>query len=522
MSIKNFFDGGKQISDSLGVPLNGGKCNFYEPTTTTPKTTYTTAALTVANANPAVLDSAGRANVWLNGNYRVIVQDSSSNTIYDEDNINPDSSTTVTALSSPTTLDANYNNRVIEVSGATTLTLTSAATLGSGWNVETRNVDTTNNVTIARANSGNTINGIGTNVTMYPGDAFLITVNSAADGFFTLAKISNEVDQIIYGNPGFTRNYSITATVAASALTIALKGADAADPANSNPVPFSFRSATATAGTYSYLRVTAASSLVISSGSTLGTTSGVASRTWIVCFNDGGTFRLGAINCSTSTNIYSLIDNGIASSTAEGGAGAADSAGVIYTGTAVTSKAMRVLGYIESTQATAGTWATAPSRIQLWTSGMKLPGDVVQIVRTSSGAVATGTTTTPTDDTIPQVGEGDQYMTYTITPTSAINYLYHQININGAASATSNLSTGLFQDGGANAIASIVHNVGANNIMNNFDMHHQMLAAGVIATTFTLRVGLSGAGTFTFNGQAAGRIHGGVAFSSMRCEEVMG
>jgi hypothetical protein len=36
----------------------------------------------------------------------------------------------------------------------------------------------------------------------------------------------------------------------------------------------------------------------------------------------------------------------------------------VYSTTARTSVAYRVIGYIESTQATAGTWATAPSTIQ--------------------------------------------------------------------------------------------------------------------------------------------------------------
>lgn len=157
-------------------------------------------------------------------------------------------------------------------------------------------------------------------------------------------------------------NGTLTATVAASALTIAIKTKAGADPSASDPVLVYFRNVTAGTGDYTVLSLTAATSFVVSSGSTMGTTSGVLSRLWIVGFNDGGTFRLGAINLSTSVAIG---DDVIASSTAEGGAGAADSAGVYYTGTAVTSKAMRVLGYVESTQATAGTWATSPSKLQM-------------------------------------------------------------------------------------------------------------------------------------------------------------
>jgi hypothetical protein len=45
-------------------------------------------------------------------------------------------------------------------------------------------------------------------------------------------------------------------------------------------------------------------------------------------------------------------------------AAASNSATLYYSTTARTSVAYRVVGYIESTQATAGTWATAPSTIQ--------------------------------------------------------------------------------------------------------------------------------------------------------------
>ena len=63
----------------------------------------------------------------------------------------------------------------------------------------------------------------------------------------------------------------------------------------------------------------------------MGIASATAVRIWIVGFNDGGTFRLGAINCAAATQIFALPE-GIASATAEGGAGGADSAGIVYAG----------------------------------------------------------------------------------------------------------------------------------------------------------------------------------------------
>lgn len=166
--------------------------------------------------------------------------------------------------------------------------------------------------------------------------------------------------------PAFTQigssfNLGLAVSVAGNALTIALKGADGNDPSATNPINVPFRSATAATGTVTVRTITAATSLVVSSGSTLGTTSAVKATLAIVGFDDAGTFRLGVVNPGALRPVM----DGIASSTAEGGAGAADSLDVFYTGTAVASKAYTVLGYIEITEATAGTWATAPSLVQV-------------------------------------------------------------------------------------------------------------------------------------------------------------
>jgi hypothetical protein len=99
----------------------------------------------------------------------------------------------------------------------------------------------------------------------------------------------------------------------------------------------------------------------VSSGSTLGTVSAVQSRIVVLALDNAGTVELAVVNIAGGTN---LTETGVISTTAEGGAGAADSASTVYSTTARTGVAYRVVGYIESTQATAGTWATAPSTIQ--------------------------------------------------------------------------------------------------------------------------------------------------------------
>lgn len=54
-----------QFFDNNGNPLSGGKLFVYTAGTSTKVNTYTDAALSVANANPIVLDSAGRCTIFL-------------------------------------------------------------------------------------------------------------------------------------------------------------------------------------------------------------------------------------------------------------------------------------------------------------------------------------------------------------------------------------------------------------------------------------------------------------------------
>lgn len=87
-----------QFFTSTGLPAAGYKVCTYTAGTTTPALTYTTSGLNVANANPVVLDSAGRANIFLAAaNYKIALLLPSSTTtnctngtqsaVWTEDNI---------------------------------------------------------------------------------------------------------------------------------------------------------------------------------------------------------------------------------------------------------------------------------------------------------------------------------------------------------------------------------------------------------------------------------------------------
>ncbi len=166
----------------------------------------------------------------------------------------------------------------------------------------------------------------------------------------------------VYASPVFSSegvsNLGLSVSVASNAMTIALKTAGGSDPSSTDPVQISMRSSTATTGTYNVRSATAATSLVVSSGSTLGTVSGKAEKLWVYLLDNSGTLEL-----AISRRLY---DTGsVVSTTAEGGAGAADSAAVMYSTTARTDVPCRLIGRISITEATAGTWATAATEVAL-------------------------------------------------------------------------------------------------------------------------------------------------------------
>lgn len=237
-------------------------------------------------------------------------------------------------------------------------------------------------------------------------------------------------------------NLGLAASVASSALTISIKDVTGANPSTSSPVAMPFRSATIGTGTPDVIALTAATSLVISSGSTLGTTNSAPFRLWIVAFNDAGTVRLAAVRAMLPTGIFALNEWTLASSTAEGGAGAADSAGVFYTGTAVSSKAYRILGFMdwESGLAAAGTWSSGPTRIQLFGPGVPLPGAALKSVSTSRNTQDsfTATSYTPTN------------ITAQITPDSACDLVGIFVNAPSVVSVSGLLGSFIIQRGGAN------------------------------------------------------------------------
>lgn len=317
-------------------------------------------------------------------------------------------------------------------------------------------------------------------------------------------------------------NLRLNCSASSSALTIAVKTNDTnADPSAGDKVTINFRDTTLTAGDYSSVDITAALSLVIPASQAVGTVSLKQFRLWVLAVNNGGTVELAVVNCllTSAGGVFPLDETALYTTTA---IATAPSAGVPYSTTARTSKAIRILGYVEYTSglATAGTWSAAPDKVQLFGPGVKKPGDIVQRVGNTTGAVSSSATTTPNDDTIPQNTEGAQVMSQAITPASGANMLEVEHLGNYSSSGGDYVTVALHQDSAADALAAQVVVCASGTHQHPCPLSHLMQAATASATTFKVRAGAT-ASTTTFNGKSGGRIYAGVMNSYLRVCEIM-
>ncbi|MBM4438745.1 MAG: hypothetical protein FJ029_16295 [Actinobacteria bacterium] len=148
-------------------------------------------------------------------------------------------------------------------------------------------------------------------------------------------------------------------------------------------------------------------------------------------------------------------------------------------------------------------------------------GKVKQMVSTVTGAVATGTTQIPQDDTIPQNTEGDEYMTLAITPVSATSNLKIQVTAHFAVNGGANVAMALFVDSTANALAVAAHESGAvSGAPIHATLTHVVASASTSARTYKVRAGPNGGVTVTFNGAGGARLFGGVYTSSIVITEI--
>jgi hypothetical protein len=162
---------------------------------------------------------------------------------------------------------------------------------------------------------------------------------------------------------------------------------------------------------------------------------------------------------------------------------------------------------------------TTPLAVADGGTGISTAKSVAQIVTYATGAMSTGTTPFPFDNTIPQITEGDQYLTVNITPTNASSLLEIDVTLNATGTTWASVGgcVALFQVGTSNALCSAVDTL-ANSSARTTSFKHIMTAGSTSTLTFTVRAG-GASGTTTVNGQAGTAYHGGTLPSRITIKE---
>lgn len=250
------------------------------------------------------------------------------------------------------------------------------------------------------------------------------SIDGKTGAFTTAAGVQTATNQIQadgkFASLNAGNNCTIAASVGSNLLTVALKDAGGNDPTATSPCNINYRDPTASTGATTLVVQSAALSVSTTntgSAGAMGASNATAFRIWVVAFNNAGTNVLGLINCTTINTVFPL-DEGIVASSIPFSA-SATSAGIFYTpsGITISSKALRIIGYIEYNStglATAGTYATGPNFIQAFGPGIRKPGDAFNKLLYTTATSTNFTTTAKVATTI----------SGSISPTSAANLIH--------------------------------------------------------------------------------------------------
>ena len=209
--------------DSDGNPLSGGKLFAYAAGTTTPQDTYTSSALTSANTNPVVLDSAGRATIFLSSSaYKFILKTSADVTVWTVDNVQAITlSATIIGENLPMFGDASQSvNDTSVPSGATADKLAPGSKI---MPIDSANVTGTwaLRAMLITENASHAASLILANLTDGSPDAAMVTITSTS----TTGELVTS-SAITFPASGSTKNFGVKLTSANSATYVQAFGAE--------------------------------------------------------------------------------------------------------------------------------------------------------------------------------------------------------------------------------------------------------------------------------------------------------
>jgi hypothetical protein len=170
------------------------------------------------------------------------------------------------------------------------------------------------------------------------------------------------------------------------------------------------------------------------------------------------------------------------------------------------------------------TKAANTSWVRTFVSGTTLTLPAGTIIGTGSALYATNAnlnTQIPWDDTIPQITEGVQIISVSVTAQAALNTFRMRFSGEVATSAASWVTAAVFADGAASAIAAsgvLCDEATGSGRSLVFDFFYT--PGDTAAHTLTVRVGPDAAVTVRMNGAATARRLGGIMAAALSWDEI--
>ena len=326
-------------------------------------------------------------------------------------------------------------------------------------------------------------------------------------------------------------NLQIGTTNPSNTIVASILGMNGSVPSSTNPVLMGFRSSATPAGGLNVAgSIQASLSYTLASTFSLGCTTGVPCRVWLTIFCTGETgtnpttcsgFSLGASASTNSTaagGCQPLPEQSLVTTASATGT----TLGTIYTGSTLSAKAFRIVGYMEATW-TSGTGWGAPTVVVPFTTGMKKPCETVQ--GPFSTTDNTNTACSTTTNTITAI-------TTSITPISSINMIETEAKVSFSVGNTSSTqptatvriyryptgSPGTSNQVGNSGVMTVV-NGGLAVGLNQFEIMYPLdgvdfPASGGTATSYTVYEQSSGGTGCNVNGSSS--------TSRIKVREIMG
>jgi len=156
-------------------------------------------------------------------------------------------------------------------------------------------------------------------------------------------------------------------------------------------------------------------------------------------------------------------------------------------------------------------------------SGVSVSRQLAQIVTYQTGAVVSGGTAIPYDDTIPQNTEGYLLMTApSITPTNVNSTIEVEVVAHlSVPNSAINVTTTLISGSTANAVAVAQDQISNSTAIQPQIIKYSYTAGSTAAVIFTVRAGTAAANVITMNGASGARLMGGALISSITIKEYL-